>query len=35
MAKQVFLRFEYEDVLDAKTRELSALAASAVAGCSH
>lgn len=35
MAKQTFAQFEYSEVLDAKTRELCALAASAAARCSH
>ena len=35
MAHHTFLNFEYDDVLDPKTRELAALAASAAAGCRH
>ena len=35
MARQTFLQFEYEDALDAKTRELCALAAAAAGGCGH
>jgi alkylhydroperoxidase/carboxymuconolactone decarboxylase family protein YurZ len=35
MAKQNILQFEYSDALDAKTRELCALAAAAAAQCSH
>lgn len=35
MAKQTFLKFQYADVLDPKTRELCALAAAAAGGCGH
>lgn len=35
MSRQSILRFEYDDVLDPKTRELCALAAAASGGCSH
>lgn len=35
MAKQAILKFEFDDVLDPKTRELCALAAAAAGGCSH
>jgi len=33
--KNQFLRFQYEEVLDDKTRELVQLAAALVAGCRH
>lgn len=35
MSRHTFLHFEYDDVLDPKTRELCALAAAAAGGCSH
>jgi alkylhydroperoxidase/carboxymuconolactone decarboxylase family protein YurZ len=35
MSRQTFLQFEYSDVLDAKTRELCALAAASAGGCAH
>jgi alkylhydroperoxidase/carboxymuconolactone decarboxylase family protein YurZ len=35
MGKKQFMRFEYEEVLDPKVRELVALSASLVAGCTH
>ena len=35
MAKQAILKFEFDDVLDPKTRELCALAAAAAGGCAH
>jgi len=35
MIRKEFLRFQYEEVLDDKTRELVALAAAAAAGCRH
>ena len=35
MAKNQILRFEYEEVLDPKTRELCVLSAAAAAGCRH
>ena len=35
MMKKQFLRFEYEEALDPKSRELVALAAAAAAGCRH
>ncbi len=35
MAKGAFLQFEFEDVLDPKTRELCALAAAVSGGCRH
>lgn len=35
MGRQRFLQFEYDEVLDPKTRELCALAAAVAAGCGH
>jgi len=35
MSRQTFLQFEYEEVLDPRTRELCALAAAAAGGCGH
>ena len=33
--RREFLRFQYREVLDDKTRELVQLAAALVAGCEH
>ena len=33
--KRQFLKFEYEEVLEPKTRELISLGAAAAAGCRH
>ena len=35
MGTHTFLNFEFEEVLDPKSRELVALAAAAAAGCRH
>lgn len=35
MIKKQFMRFEYEETLEPKVRELVALSAALVAGCSH
>ncbi|RMG97429.1 MAG: hypothetical protein D6708_01455 [Candidatus Dadabacteria bacterium] len=35
MAAHEILKFQFEDVLDPKTRELCALAAAAAGGCAH
>ena len=35
LSRQNILKFEFDDVLDPKTRELCALAAAAAGGCSH
>ncbi len=35
MSGQTFLHFEFEEVLDPRTRELCALAAAAAGGCGH